>query len=183
MHAGEEIGIRDWSPGWAGTFRAKAVAIRRALGARALRIDHIGSTAIGGLAAKPVIDIQVSVAGFEPVEGLAAAMEAAGYLWRPSNPELTKRYFRERPGEARTHVHVRRAGSWHEQWALLFRDYMRAHEAELAPYAALKRALAARYGNDRAAYAEGKGDHLWAVIRRADRWAAETGWTPGPSDA
>jgi GrpB-like predicted nucleotidyltransferase (UPF0157 family) len=109
-------------------------------------------------------------------------MEAIGYGWRTSNLELTKRYFRERPGSERTHIHVRRLGSWHEQWALLSRDYMRSHREEHAPYAALKRVLAARYGNDRATYTKGKEDHLWAVIRRADRWASEVGWLPGLPD-
>jgi GrpB-like predicted nucleotidyltransferase (UPF0157 family) len=178
-----EIEICAWSPEWRETFRRKAVAIREALGSSALRIDHIGSTSIDGLAAKPVIDIQVSVAGFDPIDRLAQAMDAAGYMWRRSNPDLAKRYFRERPGEERTHVHMRRAGSWHEQWALLFRDYMRQHLDEHGPYVELKTALASTHRSDRAAYTAGKEDHLWSIIRRADRWAAETGWSPGSTDA
>jgi GrpB-like predicted nucleotidyltransferase (UPF0157 family) len=182
-HAGaRRTVINDWSPDWPDKFRQKATAIRRALGPVALRIDHIGSTSIAGLAAKPIIDIQVSVQGFDDA-ALVEAMERAGYQWRESNPELTKRYFREAPGAERTHVHVRLLGSWHEQWALLFRDYMRAHPDEHAPYVGLKRGLAERFAADGAAYTDAKSDHLWAVIRRADRWAAETGWRPGPSDA
>lgn len=177
------IEICGWSPQWPEKFRLKATAIRQALGDRALRIDHIGSTAVQGLSAKPIIDIQVSVAEFEPIEALAAPLESIGYLWRSANPELTKRYFRERPGDERTHIHVRRFGSWHEQWALLFRDYMRVRTEEHAPYAALKHALAEQFRDDRMAYTEGKADHLWAVIRRADRWAAGNGWVPPPSDA
>jgi len=64
------ITISDWSPDWATQFAIKAGAIRQALGALAQRIDHVGSTAIAGLAAKPIIDIQVSVADFEPIEAL-----------------------------------------------------------------------------------------------------------------
>ncbi|MDW9542650.1 hypothetical protein GOA55_10465 [Sinorhizobium meliloti] len=75
------------------------------------------------------------------------------------------------------------SGAGTKQWALLFRDYMRAHVEEHAPYVALKRALAERYRNDRAAYTDGKKDHLWAVIRRANGWAADVGWLPPPSDA
>jgi GrpB-like predicted nucleotidyltransferase (UPF0157 family) len=74
-------------------------------------------------------------------------------------------------------------GSWHEQWALLFHDYMRIHTEEHAPYVALKRASAEQNGYKGTAYTEGKSDHLWAVIRRADRWAAKVGWLPPPSDA
>jgi GrpB-like predicted nucleotidyltransferase (UPF0157 family) len=176
------ITISDWSPDWAAQFAIKAGAIRQALGALALRIDHIGSTSIQGLAAKPIIDIQVSVADFEPIEAVVEPMTAAGFVWRSANPELSKRYFRELPGEARTQVHVRRLGSWNEQWALLFRDYMRGHSDEHSAYVALKRRLAERFPNDGAAYTDAKADHLWAVIQRADEWASKTGWRPGPSD-
>lgn len=119
-----KIEIVDWCPEWPESFRRKASAIRSALGDHALRIDHIGSTSIQGLAAKPIIDIQVSVATFEPIETLTEPLWEIGYEWRQANSELTKRYFRERPGGERTHIHIRRLGSWHEQWALLFRDYM-----------------------------------------------------------
>ncbi|WP_245498856.1 GrpB family protein [Rhizobium ruizarguesonis] len=182
MGSNELIEICDWSAGWAEKFRMKAATIREALGTRAKRIDHIGSTAIRGLAAKPIIDIQISVLDFDPMDSLIEPLEAIGFVWRSSNAELTKRYFREAPGQERTHIHVRRLGSWHEQWPLLFRDYMRQHVDEHEPYAALKRSLAERFRNDRAAYTSGKDDHLWQIIRRADRWAAAIGWTPGYSD-
>jgi GrpB-like predicted nucleotidyltransferase (UPF0157 family) len=89
----------------------------------------------------------------------------------------------EAPGPRRCHVHVRRAGSWNEQWALLFRDYLRAHRRVAAEYEAVKRMLAAQHRDDRHAYTHAKGDFLWATIRRADLWAGDTGWRPGPSDA
>jgi GrpB-like predicted nucleotidyltransferase (UPF0157 family) len=176
------VEIHDWTPAWAEEFRSRAVTLRRALGARALRIDHIGSTSVVGLAAKPIVDIQVSVADFEPMSTLAEAMGQAGYVWRDDNPELTKRYFREAPGERRCHVHVRRAGSWNEQWALLCRDYLRAYAEAAADYAALKRELARQHRHDRHAYTNAKGDFLWALIRQADDWASATGWRPGASD-
>jgi hypothetical protein len=97
------------------------------LGEVALRIDQIGSTAVPGLGAKPIIDIQVSVADFEPLAAFRRPLEQLGYVYRADNPERTKRYFREPPGRRRIHVHVRQAGSFSEQWALLFRDYLRAH--------------------------------------------------------
>lgn len=177
------IALCPWSADWPVAFTRKASAIRQALGDHAVRIDHIGSTAIEVLTAKPIIDIQVSVVDLDQTSLLSECMIAAGYVWRSGNPDLTKRYFRERPGEERTHIHVRQLGSWHEQWPLLFRDYMRDQPGEHAPYVALKRALAARHGDDRDAYTEGKMDHLWGIIRRADRWAQQTGWRLGPSDA
>jgi len=74
------IEIADWSPLWSEKFQAKAADIRRALGNVALRIDHIGSTAIAGMAAKPVIDMQISVAGFEPFERLLMPLNGIGYV-------------------------------------------------------------------------------------------------------
>ncbi|WP_429815566.1 GrpB family protein [Ensifer sp. B1-9] len=183
QYVAQPVEICDWSPDWPDKFSVKAEAIRRALGDHALRIDHVGSTAIRGLAAKPIIDIQISVADLTTIEILAERMATIGYIWRPLNADLTKRYFRERPGDERTHIHMRRVGSWQEQWTLLFRDYMRAHVNEHAPYADLKRVLALRYRHDRAAYSEAKSERVWEIIQRADRWAAEIGWMPGPSDA
>lgn len=180
--AAATIELQSWQLEWEAAFRSKAVAIRDALGERALRIDHIGSTSIKYLAAKPIIDIQVSVLEFEPFEPVAEAMAGIGYCWRRNNPELSKRYFREKPGAERTHIHVRRAGSWHEQCALLFRDYMRAHPEEHQTYVDLKRTLAKVHGDDRAAYTAGKDDYFWQVMQRADRWVADTGWAPSVSD-
>jgi GrpB-like predicted nucleotidyltransferase (UPF0157 family) len=80
-------------------------------------------------------------------------------------------------------VHVRRAGSFSEQWALLFRDYLRAHPDVAAEYEAVKRRLAIRFREDRRAYTDAKVPFMWEVIRRADEWAQAQGWLPGPSDA
>jgi GrpB-like predicted nucleotidyltransferase (UPF0157 family) len=149
----------------------------------AIRIDHIGSTSVAGLAAKPVIDIQVSVARLEPVGPFGKPLAGLGFVYRADNPERTKRYFREPPGQARTHIHVRPAGSFTEQFALLFRDYLRADAGTAAEYEAVKRCLAARFGSDRHGYTDAKGPFCWEVIRRADEWAQRTGWAPGPSAA
>ena len=155
----------------------------RGVGDIALRIDHIGSTSVPGLAAKPIIDIQISVAALEPVEPYRLPLEGLGVVFRADNTELTKRYFREPPGSRRTHIHVRRAGSWAEQFALLFRDYIRTHEEDARLYAKLKRRLAGEYGENRRGYTEAKTPFIWEVMYRADRWSQEIGWQPGPSDA
>jgi GrpB-like predicted nucleotidyltransferase (UPF0157 family) len=153
------------------------------LGTVALRIDHIGSTAVPGLAAKPIIDVQISVASFEPFDTICTPTEGLGYAWRADNPDRMKRYFREAPGMRRTHIHVRRAGSWSEQYALLFRDYLRTHDEDAARYAALKRELAERFRHERHTYTDAKGPFLWETMVKADAWAQEIGWEPGPSDA
>jgi GrpB-like predicted nucleotidyltransferase (UPF0157 family) len=119
----QPIEIVAYDPAWPERFVELGRTLRGGLGEVALRIDHIGSTAVPGLAAKPIIDIQVSVAAFEPLEAFRVPLERLGYVYRADSSERTKRYFREPPGRRRTHVHVRRAGSFSEQWALLFRDY------------------------------------------------------------
>lgn len=177
------IRIVPYDPPWPVRFAELARTLRRALGDVALRIDHIGSTAVVGLAAKPVIDIQVSVAALEPTAPFRDPLQRLGFVYRAQNTERTKRYFREPPGEPRTHIHVRRAGSFSEQFPLLFRDYLRTHPADKIAYVALKRRLAAEFRHDGAAYTDAKVDFFWEVIRRADDWAQRVGWEPGPSDA
>ena len=179
----DPIIIAPYDPEWPRLFAELGARLREALGPVALRIDHIGSTAIPGMAAKPVIDVQVSVANFDPLALFRAPLESLGFMHRASNPDLTKRYFRETPGERHTHIHVRRAGSWSEQFALLFRDYIRAHDEDCRWYDAIKRQLAEQYGDDRQGYTNAKTPVLWEIMQKADPWAQGTGWTPGPSDA
>jgi GrpB-like predicted nucleotidyltransferase (UPF0157 family) len=179
----DPITVVSYDPAWPELFRQLGAQLREVLGGLALRIDHIGSTAVPGLAAKPIVDIQVSVERLEPVEPFRSPLEAAGFVYRAANPERTKRYFRERPGQRRTHVHVRRAGSFSEQFALLFRDFLRADPAAARDYGQHKVVLAARFTHDRHGYLEAKTPIIWDVLRRADQWAQETGWEPGPSDA
>jgi GrpB-like predicted nucleotidyltransferase (UPF0157 family) len=179
----QPIEVAAYDPAWPTRFTELGRELRAGLGAVALRIDHIGSTSVPGLAAKPIIDIQVSVAEFEPLAAYRLPLEQLGFVYRAGNPERTKRYFREPPGRPRTHVQVRRAGSFSEQWALLFRDYLRAHPQVSAEYEVVKRRLAGRYRDDRRGYAAAKEPFSWAIIRRADGWAQAQGWQPGPSDA
>ncbi|MQB46514.1 GrpB family protein [Rhizobium sp. ICMP 5592] len=75
----DHIVIDEWSPSWAQKFRDKAEVIRGELGSLAVRIDHIGSTSIDGLAAKPIIDIQISVEAFDPIGALVAPLQRCGY--------------------------------------------------------------------------------------------------------
>jgi GrpB-like predicted nucleotidyltransferase (UPF0157 family) len=179
----DPITVLPYDPGWPELFRHLGAQLRAALGGVALRIDHIGSTAVAGLAAKPIVDVQISVERLEPVEPFRSPLEAAGFVYRAANTDCTKRYFREPPGQRRTHVHVRRAGSFSEQFALLFRDFLRADPVAALDYGQRKLALAARFTHDRHGYLEAKLPISWEVLRHADQWAQATGWEPGPSDA
>lgn len=180
----EGIVVVEYQSVWPRMFREIGERLRRELGDTALRIDHVGSTAVPGLDAKPIIDIQVSVASFEPLHAYRAPLERAGFVHRADNPELTKRYFRERGGHRRTHVHVRRAGSFSEQFALLFREYLRGHPGRSREYAAVKHSLAAQFSlpEQRQQYVEAKGPFIWETMRLADEWAQQVGWEAPSSD-
>jgi GrpB-like predicted nucleotidyltransferase (UPF0157 family) len=175
------VTIVPYDPAWPTAFGRTGTKLRHALGPLALRIDHIGSTSVPGLAAKPIIDIQVSVAALEPVATYGPAFESIGFRWRSDNPDRMKRYFRETSGP-RTHLHMRAAGSWSEQFPLLMRDFLRTHPEDSAQYAALKHELASRLSHDRHAYTDAKVPFIWTMMQRADDWAQETGWVPPPSD-
>lgn len=132
--------------------------------------------------AKPIIDIQISVPSLEPVETYRSKLEKIGYVFRPDNPDLTKRYFRESPGNKRTHIHVREHGSWSEQFALLFRDYLRASAEDRKRYANEKYRLMGLFRNERHLYVENKEPIIWDIMRRASIWSQQTGWKSGKTD-
>ncbi|KKO51785.1 hypothetical protein XI25_24050 [Paenibacillus sp. DMB20] len=156
-------------------------AIRNAMGGTAVRIDHIGSTSVPGLDAKPVIDVQISVKSLESMN-YRRMLDKLGYHYRSDNPDLSKRYFRESGGMRRTHIHVREAGSWSEQLHLLFRDYLRAHPEDCRLYADTKYRLMNLYGNQRKKYVEEKSPVVWEIMKRAHTWSQAVGWRAGESD-
>ncbi len=182
MSKDDPVHIEEYSSEWPRRFVALGRRLRSTLGPVALRIDHIGSTAIPGLAAKPIIDVQVSVSRLSPEDDFKIPLEACGYVWREDNPDLTKRYFRESPGDQRTHIHVRQAGSWPEQFALLFRDYLRSAADERSLYEETKRRLAERFRHDRQAYTEGKEPVIWEIMQSATSWSQNTGWSAPVTD-
>ncbi|MDX6550478.1 MAG: hypothetical protein QOJ31_1162 [Gaiellales bacterium] len=183
------IEIVDHDPGWGLEFDRLADEIRGRLGATALRVDHIGSTAVPGLAAKDVIDVQVAVAALDP-EPLAEALVGCGLILAAgidrdhvppgavSAPAgWQKLLFRSAPGRRPAHVHVRVLGAPNWRYALLFRDHLRAHPATAAAYAELKLRLAA-LDIDRGTYSDVKDPACDLIIAAAERWAEAVGWQP-----
>lgn len=173
----DPIEVVDPSPGWPGVFAEWQARLAAALGGTARRIEHIGSTAVPGLVAKPIIDVLVSVADLDEESRYVPAIESLGPALRLREPG--HRYFRA-PGERRVvHVHVCEAGGRWERDHLLFRDYLRAVPEAVAAYAGLKRRLAERFRHDRTAYTEGKTEFITGLLTDAERWAAATGWQVG----
>jgi len=139
------IEIVPYDNGWPAQFLAEATCIREAMGRRALRIEHVGSTAVPGLAAKPVIDIQVSVASLETPGTYTGMLAELGYRHIPLGPFDRVYPFFQKPAAlpGTHHIHLCVLGSEQEMRHLAFRDYLRSHPALAAEYARIKRSLVA----------------------------------------
>ena len=187
------VEIIPFQSSWPAEFRLIASRLRQGLGDLALRIDHIGSTSVPNLAAKDVIDIQITVASLS--QELLQAMSDLGYtkdagLRRDHPPaglggdqaDWEKWYFDAPPGQRRTHTHVRVAGRANQRYALLFRDYLRSHPATAESYAELKRRLAQNLA-DPQTYPEVKDPAVDLIYLAAEEWAKIVRWQPGASDA
>jgi GrpB-like predicted nucleotidyltransferase (UPF0157 family) len=131
----------------------------------------VGSTAVPGLAAKPILDLQLSGAAIDPRASYVEPLERLGYLFVPEPPSPDFHLFAKPPERPRSHhLHVCEAGRAHELRHLAVRDFLRAHDDEAAQYAALKRAVAARHPQARLAYIAGKDEYLAGLEARALVW-------------
>lgn len=167
------IRVVEHDPAWAAAFAAEADNIAAALGTTAVRIHHIGSTAIPDIQAKPIIDLLLEVDSLDGLDRKAARLEALGYEALGEFGIARRRYFRRDDAEGtRTHqLHAFEQGVPDVVRHLAFRDYLRAHPAAAAEYGALKRRLAEAHAHDRAAYVAGKDAFVKEHERRALRWA------------
>ena len=181
------LAIIDYRPQWPGDFARYGELLRNALGPLAIRIDHIGSTAVPGMAAKDVIDIQVTVADLS--NEVAAAIRQAGFRshsrvaqdhvppGHDDHPaQWSKMSFKEPPGDRRSHIHVRISGRANQRYPLLFRDFLIASPAMASAYAEAKRRLAANLA-DPSTYPEVKDPVVDLIYLAARDWAERTGWS------
>ena len=190
------ITIIPYDPQWPAEFVALAHPLRQALAAEALRIDHIGSTAVPGLAAKDKIDIQVTVQDFSTITAILAAITALGYAvfrepivhdHRPpatTGPESDweKSVLTSLPTRRPANIHVRAAGRPNQRYPLLFRDYLRCHPSAIGAYAEIKQQLARYRPADLEFYYDIKDPVCDIIIAAAEEWAAQTSWAQGPAD-
>ena len=162
----EEVEVVPYDPAWPDRFAAWRDRLVGALGATALRIEHVGSTAVPGLAAKPVVDIQVSVADLEDESAYVRAVEGTGLRLRSRDD--AHRFFRppaERPRDV--HVHVCAAGSEWERDHVLFRDLLRGDPRARAAYARAKQEARIRWADDRYAYTDAKTEVILRLLADA----------------
>jgi len=176
----DPIELVETDPAWPARFGEIRDRLRDAIGPAAVRIEHVGSTAVPGIAAKPVIDVQVSVAEIDDERAYAPAIESLGWPMRARERALGHRFFRDPAGvPRRVHIHVCEVGGEWERKHLLFRDYLCAHPERAHEYDALKRELLPRYGRERLAYTEAKGPFIEETLHLAEEWASDTGWSVG----
>lgn len=161
------VSVVPYSEAWPAEFARLAAGLRATFGAVDVAIEHIGSTAVPGLPAKPVIDVLVGAASLAAIESRIPALVADGfeYVSRYEVELPQRRYFvRSLPGRPRAHVHAVERGGDLWQAHLRFRDRLRGDPATCAAYAALKLRLAREHADDKAAYTAAKGPFIAALL-------------------
>jgi GrpB-like predicted nucleotidyltransferase (UPF0157 family) len=189
------VAIVPYNPNWPAEFVALARPLRERLGSSALRIDHIGSTAVPGLAAKDKIDIQVTLQDLDDLEQIDAIIASFGYAihaerihdHRPPgatgpDSDWEKSILSAPPDMRPANIHVRATGRPNQRYPLLFRDYLRAHPVAVGAYAEIKRQLARYHPDDLDFYYDIKDPVCDVIIDAAEDWARQTGWEQGPAD-
>ena len=158
--------LADYDPRWPTRFAAEAGRIRAALAERALAVEHIGSTAVPGLAAKPIVDVLLVVADSGDEPSYLPALEAAGYVLRVREPDFFEHRMLRTPARD-VHVHVFSPGCVEIERYLLLRDRLRVDAEERELYERTKRELAACTWPTMQHYAEAKTEVVEAIIARA----------------
>lgn len=186
------IEIVEYRSEWPRAFTTIAGAIRQSLGPLAHSIHHIGSTAVEGMPAKDIVDIQLTVVSLDaPIK---LPLQAIGYEpvgivtdhmpWGLDTDarEMEKAYYRP-PHGVQAHLHVRSVDRLNRKYALVCRDYLRSHAMAAAAYAEIKKQLAKRFPHDADAYYDVKDPVFDVIVCAAFEWADSVGWTPPPTDA
>jgi len=157
------VQLVDYQPGWSEAFAIEKAQLARVLGGSALAIEHVGSTSVPGLAAKPILDVAIAVHSVADSLPWTDLLRGLGYTSFGDREGWGEHFFAKGPDENRTvYLHVVPAGSARWSDYLAFRDTLRARPELREEYQALKRQLLARHGDNRTAYTEGKS----ALVRR-----------------
>jgi GrpB-like predicted nucleotidyltransferase (UPF0157 family) len=168
------IVIVDHDPNWPAKFEHHAALISQALGSKALIIEHVGSTAVPGLAAKPIIDIDVIVADSSDESTYLDALVAAGYVLRVREPEWHEHRMFRTP-ELDVHIHLFSTGCVEFTRHVIFRNWLRNHPEDRLHYESVKRRLAQEDWADMNAYANAKSEVVEAILARASESSASPG--------
>ncbi len=163
-----EVVVADYDQRWPILFGRTADELVSVLGPSILAVHHVGSTAVPGLPAKPILDVLVSIPDFADGAQLVPVLESVGYVFRPEEEIADRHYFRRGPGDVRTHhLSMAEPTSRHHMVTLAFRDALRKDAQLATAYADLKMKLAGRFPFDLGSYMEGKSDFVSEVLSRA----------------
>ena len=174
----ESVVVVDYDPRWPRLFELESQKVASALGDPVVAVEHIGSTAVPSLAAKPIIDMLAGLRTLTLPTDAVEAMDALGYEFMGENGIPGRLFFRK--GRPRSHhVHAVLVGSDLWDRHLAFRDYLRSHADEAEGYAEFKRKLVHTVRGDRDRYVDGKDAYAAALERRARSWK----WAPGSVEA
>ena len=172
----ESVVVVDYDPAWPALFAALRAPIATVLGDLAVTIEHVGSTAVPGLAAKPTIDLDAAIPSASALDTVIERLALLGYVYKGDQGIPGRAAFDWPPHSPRRHLYVCAQDSAEYRRHLLFRDYLRAHPDSVVAYTTLKRQLAAQYRTQREAYTDAKGPFIGDVLARAEEWARATGW-------
>ena len=164
--------LSPFDPEWKDHFLEERERISDAIGEHILSIEHIGSTSIPGLSAKPVIDIGIGLKNFEAGFACVKQMESLEYLYKGENGIKDRHYFRTDADIVKFHVHMFSQGHPKLLDHLLFRDYLRAHPEEKQKYQQLKEELSQKYADQRSLYTPGKADFIQGILEKAHKEAS-----------
>jgi GrpB-like predicted nucleotidyltransferase (UPF0157 family) len=164
--ADEPIRLTSYELDWPARFESERATLEEAIGTWATGgIHHVGSTAVPGLEAKPIVDILVGVDSLEAAQPCFAPLAQLGYLYAPYRADEMHWFCKPHPSHRTHHLHLVPTGSKRFRDELAFRDRLRASPEAAGEYAALKRDLAARYADDREAYTDAKADFIGRILR------------------
>ncbi|WP_078552101.1 GrpB family protein [Bacillus alkalicellulosilyticus] len=164
----KHVVIEDYTPDWVRRFQEEKNILKGIMSEKAIAIEHIGSTSVEGLGAKPILDIMVGVNHLIEVDEFIEPLEKIGYEFVFHKEFSNRRFFRKGKWRAGTHhLHFYKYES--DEWSnnILFRDFLRANSEELIRYHQLKKELAEKYHNDRVAYTKAKEPFIQYIIQKA----------------
>ena len=161
------VRLATYDPEWPRLFEQEKARLQAALGGQVLDIQHIGSTSIPGLTAKPILDIAIAVENFEAAFACVPLIEKLGYEFMGEHGILRRHYFVKRDPRSTHHIHMLELTNAEYQAHLLFRDYLRLHPEAITQYQTLKQRLAEQHPNDREAYTDGKAEFIGQILALA----------------
>jgi GrpB-like predicted nucleotidyltransferase (UPF0157 family) len=163
--------IVEFDPTWPMLYEVERTHILNAIGGFIEDIQHVGSTSVPGLGAKPIIDIMIGIHKLSIVEKCVQPLQSLGYEYRGEFGIPNRHYFRKPPDTLSTHRthHIHMVETNHDAWrkTLLFRDYLRTHPEGAKQYEELKRTLADKFGSDREGYTDAKTDFIETILAKA----------------